>query len=204
MTNSFCAPTTESGTIRLLNELISWTKSGYSCTGDLIRFRETNLMNTAFSPTFSKIDNVFVKASEGVCSLAFYESIKTLDEIARQLKITIQINQVFRQQGIPPKGAVVTPATKSQHLIGHAIDLNLKYSGTTYISSHYKSGNYPDEIQGFIDDAVNKGLRWGGNFANMDAPHYDLKVDANTFDYEAKYYFNQKSINLNHMIPLMV
>jgi hypothetical protein len=42
---------------------------------------------------------------------------------------------MFRVDGVPPSGAVVPPADKSQHLIGYAVDLN-KFSGGILLTRH--------------------------------------------------------------------
>ena len=48
--------------------------------------------------------------------------------------MTIKVNQAFRQHGVKVTGAVVTPASKSQHLIGHALDCNM-VDGTSWNKS---------------------------------------------------------------------
>ncbi len=38
-------------------------------------------------------------------------------------------------------------------------------------------------------------FRWGGNFSNVDTPHFDKQLSANSFDYDAKFFINQKQLS---------
>jgi len=48
----------------------------------------------------------------------------TIEE-ASKAGVVLHLNQTFRREGVPPAGAVVPPATRSQHLVSHAADLNI-------------------------------------------------------------------------------
>ena len=105
--------------------LTSWVTNKYVVTGDLIRVSCSNLSNIELGPGFKHIGKPIVNATEFVVSKAAFNMIKLMNETAKNLKITIIINQALRIHGVKVTGSVVPPATKSQHLIGHAIDCNI-------------------------------------------------------------------------------
>jgi len=79
------------------------------------------------------------------------------------------------------QGAIVPPAKKSNHLAGHAIDMNLQSASGFFNSSKLKKSNFtnlPIEIKDLIslikNDAV---LRWGGDFNKEDPVHIDDKLN---------------------------
>jgi hypothetical protein len=69
----------------------------------------------------------------------------------------------------------------SNHLAGHAIDMNVKYGEAKdkWCNSTCLGGVLPDGVSGFIkaiqDDA---GLRWGGDFSDKDPVHIDDNLNA--------------------------
>jgi hypothetical protein len=86
-----------------------------------------------------------------------------------------------REPGRTVSGAIVPPASRSNHLVGHAIDMNLKSSSGFFNSSKLKKSNFanlPGEIKKLIelirDDEV---LRWGGDFNPEDPVHIDDKLN---------------------------
>lgn len=70
-------------------------------------------------------------------------------------------------------GAIVTPAQMSNHLVGHALDGNLKHiaSGEYFNSKKMGDGKGPDEA--LIQDIENAMTRWGGRFKTPDSVHFD-------------------------------
>lgn len=76
------------------------------------------------------------------------------------------------------KGAVVTPAKMSNHLIYQAIDFNLKNrrTGEYYNSKKMGDGTGDDEI--FLQDVDrNTNLRWGQAFKVKDSVHFDTALN---------------------------
>ena len=72
------------------------------------------------------------------------------------------------------KGAIVTPAIMSNHLVGHAIDCNVKSktTGEYFNSKKMGDGTGPDEL--FLEDVDrNTDLRWGQAFNKPDSVHFD-------------------------------
>ena len=79
----------------------------------------------------------------------------------------------------------------SNHMAGHAIDMNVQSEGVLYNSSKLKKSNLanlPAPVKSFIeairDDTT---LRWGGDFATEDPVHIDDHLNASTAGWMARY-----------------
>ena len=77
------------------------------------------------------------------------------------------------------KGAIVPPAKKSNHLIGQAIDFNLKHkiTGVYYNSIKLADDTGPDEL--FLTEVVKSipNIRWGDAFKVKDSVHIDTALN---------------------------
>lgn len=109
--------------------------------------------------------------------LDFFPCLDHLNDFATACDVEIYVTSSTREPGRTVSGAIVTPASRSNHLIGHAIDMNLKSDSGFFNSAKLKRGNLPNlpaEIRGFLqkvrDDAE---LRWGGDFSKEDPVHID-------------------------------
>lgn len=109
----------------------------------------------------------------------FFPALERINDYAKKSNIKIFVTHSFRANGQKITGTVVSPASKSNHLVGHAIDFNISLKGKLYKSKDLKksnSGNWPNEIKGFIDSIKNdKELRWGGEF--NDPVHIDIPLN---------------------------
>lgn len=74
-------------------------------------------------------------------------------------------------------GAIVTPAQMSNHLVGHAVDGNLKEiaTGEWYNSKKMGDGRGNDEC--VIREIEAAGLTWGGEFRSKDEVHFDDRLN---------------------------
>ncbi len=93
-----------------------------------------------------------------------------INEIAQKYNITVHINSSFRPD-TNVKGAIVKPATHSNHMIGHAIDCNLMFEGKLYNSALMQTDT--GVIRQFINELKANGIRWGGDFDKPDPVHFD-------------------------------
>lgn len=118
-----------------------------------------------------------------------------MNDSAKELGLSIKVNQAFRIHGVKVTGSVVPPATKSQHLIGHAIDCNIVDGDKWNTSSDFKNNKQTSKAEKFIKAVTKGGFRWGGNFVQKDSPHFDKQLIANSFDYEAKFFLNQDQLS---------
>ena len=76
------------------------------------------------------------------------------------------------------KGAIVKPADMSNHMVGHAIDCNVrdKATGEYYNSTKMGDGTGSDEL--FLEDVDrNTDLRWGQAFKVKDSVHFDDAIN---------------------------
>ena len=109
---------------------------------------------------------------KGLCTIDedFEPVLKTMEAIARKYNITIVVNYSYRVDA-NVRGAIVKPATHSNHMIGHAIDCNLQLNGRLYNSTLMQTDK--GIIRQFINEVKAAGIRWGGDFGKPDPVHFD-------------------------------
>jgi hypothetical protein len=117
---------------------------------------------------------------------------------ARDLKIYVTSSTRSINQQV--QGAIVPPATRSCHFIGHAIDMNLMLNGKLFNSRALRRNNItnlPPEIGAFIDDIrADEHLRWGGDFRTEDPVHIDDNFyHRKTLLYKAKLFSRVRQLN---------
>jgi len=121
-----------------------------------------------------------IQAHRGRQILVHREFLPFLERIA-DYAAKAEINLVITNSCGNPlqelQGEVVPPAKKSNHLAGHAIDVNVRQKGITYTSSELARDNFdrlPASVKEFIqrlrDDSR---IRWGGDFRRQDPVHID-------------------------------
>ena len=117
-----------------------------------------------------------------------------MNEMALKHSIEIKIQESFRREGEEVTNAVVQPIKTSNHLVGHALDVNLYYNNTLYNSKDLNEYlHLPDEIKVFIRECKEKGIRWGGDFIEPDGVHFDDSLyERNRKEYELLYKRYQK------------
>ncbi len=105
---------------------------------------------------------------------SFLPSIQKLEQFARDSHIKIFITQSLRNPSDTLTNTVVTPSKKSNHYVGHAIDMNIKLdSGEFCNGSCIERGDY-EEVNNFLNLIRNdETLRWGGDFSDVDPVHID-------------------------------
>ena len=109
---------------------------------------------------------------KNVCTIDedFEPTLIKMNAIAQKYNISILVSSSYRIDA-NVKGAIVTPATHSNHMIGHAIDCNLELEGAFYNSARMKTDR--GVIRQFIDELKAAGIRWGGDFGKPDPVHFD-------------------------------
>lgn len=176
------------------SKLEYWVKNNYIATGDLVRVSSASLSNIKLNPTFSHIGKPVVSNNEFVISRSLIPMLKLMNNTAKKLNVIISINQTLRILGHKVNGSVVTPATKSQHYIGHAIDCNIVDGSNWNTSSDFKNKKETKNADAFIRIMKKAKYRWGGDFSRTDPPHFDKQLNANTIGYDAEFFLNQKQI----------
>jgi probable HAF family extracellular repeat protein len=114
----------------------------------------------------------------------FFPSLAAINQAAVQNNVYVYVTSSFRPAGYDPQDAVVTPAQRSNHLVGHAIDMNVQYYNSQGILTFCNSGclaTPPAPVAGFIQAVTNSGLglRWGGTFTPRDVVHFDDNLNNN-------------------------
>lgn len=104
---------------------------------------------------------------------------------AKELGLLIHITSSFRKDD-NVKGAIVTPAKRSNHMVGHAIDCNFIENGKTWNSKSLE--NPTGKVKKLIDYCESIGMRWGGRFPNIDTVHFDDGINVNFPDLWASLY----------------
>ncbi len=183
-------------------ELSRWIEQGYASTGDLVRLDSKQLNHIEVGDGFRVLSHASVRDDDVVIAAAAVDLLTTANKKAGERSVKILLNQAFRVSGAPVSGSVVPPATRSQHLIGHAIDCNIIDGDNWNSSRTFAAGRQSEGATNFISDMKAAGFRWGGDFSNPDTPHFDKRLDPYGLAYEFKFFFNQRTISNNLPIPL--
>jgi hypothetical protein len=103
--------------------------------------------------------------------------LQCVDESAGQLRLKVHVTSSLRRKDAAVVGAIVPPAQRSNHLVGHAIDMNVQFEGALFNSVRLARKNHatlPRPIIDFLNRIRSHGvLRWGGDFVKADPVHID-------------------------------
>ena len=106
----------------------------------------------------------------------FVPHLNQINALAKTHGVKIHVTSSWRANA-NVAGAIVTPAKKSNHMAGHAIDMNLVFPGGWANSSYLKrsnEANWHSAVAGFINAIrADATLRWGGDFRTQDPVHID-------------------------------
>ena len=183
-------------------ELSQWIVGLFRTTSLLVRMKMGRFANTSRAGTFTTL-NYPSAADDEVLVSGDFGGLDILDRVANQQKIQLRLNQTFRVQGVAPSGAVVAPATRSQHLVGHAVDLNIVVGAAVITSGLLNSPKAPKEATAFVDAVKKQGLRWGGDFRAADPPHFDQPVTPPAENYDMNFFFCQRPYAEMHALRLI-
>ena len=107
----------------------------------------------------------------------FIPHLDRLNQYAMDCDVKIYVTSSAREPGRTVSGAIVPPASRSNHMVGHAIDMNLQSSSGFFNSEKLKKSNFanlPAEVQNLLNLIRNDEiLRWGGDFSKEDPVHID-------------------------------
>lgn len=181
-----------------LAELVAWQQGGFQLSSPLVSMSVAGLANIELSSTFTVLDY----PSPGVDNMLVHQDfapwIRAMNVAAKASSVMLRINQAFRAQNLPVSGAVVPPASKSQHLIGCAVDLNIVDGDTVNTTAMFLAGTQSQGANDFVAAAKTLGMRWGGDFSPKDPPHFDHFLPPAGADYTHSFYFAQRSYDNNH------
>jgi hypothetical protein len=107
----------------------------------------------------------------------FLDAMRRLDGYARASGVTVVVVHSLRRPGAALKDAKVAPGQRSNHLAGHALDINIRSGLWLYMFEDLKKAALPDQpapVQAFIRRVrEDGGMRWGGDFETEDPVHID-------------------------------
>ena len=110
-----------------------------------------------------------------VANKNFLPALGRVNQYAQENAVKVYVTSSFRRTN-QVRGAIVQPANFSNHMIGHAIDMNLVYGpdATFCNSTVLAQAVLPPPVDDFIQ-AIRRdpGLRWGGDFQVRDVVHID-------------------------------
>lgn len=109
-----------------------------------------------------------------LADLEFISHLEKINDLAAQDGLKIFVTSSTRSFGVPVNG-IVPAARRSNHLVGHAIDMNIQMGGTLFNSNALGNfGSLPAAIKAFLTAIRNDPvLRWGGDFSPSDPVHID-------------------------------
>ena len=110
----------------------------------------------------------------------FKPSMDIINDTAKSLGLQVVVISAKRDT-INVKGAIVKPATKSNHLVGHAVDVNFIVieTGEFLNSKKIQVATPASPVGKFITKVKQKGIRWGGDFPKKDPVHFDDGLNVN-------------------------
>lgn len=122
--------------------------------------------------------------SDIIIDYDFKPYLDKMNEVAKTMGFVVIVTSSFRKDD-KVGGAIVVPAKKSNHMVGHAIDCNLQKGNVYYNSTAMGDGKGDDQL--FCEEVVKKtGLRWGESFGTPDSVHFDDGLNINNVTFWEK------------------
>ncbi|MFN6563393.1 MAG: peptidoglycan-binding protein [Nostoc sp. ChiSLP01] len=114
-----------------------------------------------------------------LADIEFIPHLEKLNDFAATNGLEIYVTSSTRLWGLPVAGSVFPPAEMSNHLVGHAIDMNIQIGRKLFIDEDLKNFNsLPPAIKAFFTDIRNHPvLHWGADFG--DPVHIDDRLNKN-------------------------
>ena len=129
----------------------------------------------------------------------FVPMLDKINAYAEEAEVFVVVTSSFRTT-TNVRGAIVKPATFSNHLVGHGIDMNLKFGNNQYANSKVlrKYPDVPAPVKQFLKSIIDDpDLRWGGKFHAQDPVHIDDGLNRrDRQEWEKRYEIMQKAVQL--------
>eukprot|EP00058_Branchiostoma_floridae_P013150 XP_002598638.1 hypothetical protein BRAFLDRAFT_118365 [Branchiostoma floridae] len=113
----------------------------------------------------------------------FRDSMDLINTAAAKCNVKVYITHSWRKVGEIIPGAIVTPSSRSNHFVGHAIDMNVQRPDGTLCNSSCLRGQSDSDATCFIGKVQAAGLTWGGVWSTPDPVHIDDRLNLNTAVY---------------------
>jgi len=112
-----------------------------------------------------------------LADVEFLSGLQSINDLAAAQGLQVHVTSSARRHGVAVGNTIVPPASRSNHLVGHAIDMNLKKDGKFFNSKALRKQGLkkqPKAIRAFIEGVrADPALRWGGDFNTEDPVHID-------------------------------
>lgn len=129
----------------------------------------------------------------------FVPMLKKINEYAEKADVYIHVTSSFRTSS-NVRGAIVKPATRSNHMAGHAIDMNVLFDNKSKCANSKELAKYPavaEPVRRFIKSIKDDpALRWGGDFQVKDSVHIDDGLNSDKQKWDKRYQAMQKAVQL--------
>jgi len=128
----------------------------------------------------------------------FVPMLEKINDYADRANVFVYVTSSFRTT-TNVNGAIVPPATFSNHLAGHGIDMNLAFGSNGFANSKVltRYPNVPEPVGRFLKFIIDDpDLRWGGLFNTKDPVHIDDWLNRNRTKWVARYEVMQKAVQL--------
>lgn len=139
---------------------------------ELVTYKATNVVGYDNQPVIVDFD--------------FVSCMEKINSYAKKNDVIICVTHSFREKKQRLTGAIVSPAVKSNHLVGHAIDMNVLFNDILYESKDmykHKWDTLPLNVKSFLNQVrKDPELRWGGDFNPEDPVHIDDKLSSRNPD----------------------
>ncbi len=116
----------------------------------------------------------------------FFPLLDRVAGFAEDCDLHVWVTSSARDPDKNVDGAIVKPAQRSNHLVGHAIDMNLKTASDFFNSTRLRKKNLPSlpaKVRRFIQKVRDDDdLRWGGDFGKEDPVHVDDGINVHEPD----------------------
>jgi hypothetical protein len=130
--------------------------------------------------------------------IQFVPMLKKINAYAEQADIFVYVTSSFRTT-TNVQGAIVKPATFSNHLAGHGIDMNIQYGNNKFVNSKVlnKYPSVPEPVKLFLRLIIDDNeLRWGGRFSAKDPVHIDDHLNKDLTVWKKRYKAMQEAVQL--------
>lgn len=128
----------------------------------------------------------------------FVPTLMKINSYAEEANVFLAITSSFRTT-TNVNGAIVKPATRSNHLAGHGIDMNVIYGNGKWANSKVliRYPNVPEPVRLFIKSIIDDpDLRWGGTFQVKDVVHIDDHLNKDLTAWNKRYRAMQRAVQL--------
>ncbi|HMB63012.1 MAG TPA: peptidoglycan-binding protein [Eudoraea sp.] len=130
--------------------------------------------------------------------IKFVPALNKINGYAEQAGVFIHVTSSFRTT-TNVSGAIVKPATFSNHLAGHAIDMNVLYNNGNWANSRALAQypSVPEPVGQFLKSIIDDpALRWGGLFRTRDPVHIDDHLNKDMDEWNKRYKAMQRAVQL--------